>query len=56
MDEEFDTAVARVLAGLEPGDLVTYGEVAEEPAIRDTPAPWGIFSPTATERIRGGGW
>ncbi len=30
MDEEFDAAVARVLTALQPGDLVTYGEVAEE--------------------------
>jgi methylated-DNA-protein-cysteine methyltransferase related protein len=26
----FEQAVARVLAGLEPGDVVTYGEVAAE--------------------------
>jgi alkylated DNA nucleotide flippase Atl1/SAM-dependent methyltransferase len=29
-DEGFDAAVARVLRALKPGDLVTYGEVAEE--------------------------
>lgn len=27
---EFETAVARVLDGLQPGDVVTYGEVADE--------------------------
>lgn len=27
---EFETAVARVLRALEPGDVVTYGEVAAE--------------------------
>ena len=29
-DEPFDQAVARVLDGLGPGDVVTYGEVAAE--------------------------
>ena len=28
--EDLETAVARVLHGLEPGDVVTYGEVALE--------------------------
>ena len=28
--EDFETAVARVLHGLGPGDVVTYGEVAAE--------------------------
>jgi methylated-DNA-protein-cysteine methyltransferase-like protein len=27
---EFEAAVARVLTGLRPGDVVTYGEVADE--------------------------
>ncbi len=27
---DFETAVARVLAALQPGDVVTYGEVAAE--------------------------
>ncbi|HWJ64324.1 MAG TPA: MGMT family protein [Acidimicrobiales bacterium] len=29
-EEDLETAVARVLDGLEPGDVVTYGEVALE--------------------------
>lgn len=29
-EEDLETAVARVLSGLEPGDVVTYGEVALE--------------------------
>jgi len=28
--DDFETAVARVLHALEPGDVVTYGEVATE--------------------------
>jgi methylated-DNA-protein-cysteine methyltransferase-like protein len=28
--DDLETAVARVLAALEPGDVVTYGEVATE--------------------------
>jgi alkylated DNA nucleotide flippase Atl1 len=30
MNDAFDDAVRRVLSGLQPGDLVTYGEVADE--------------------------
>jgi methylated-DNA-protein-cysteine methyltransferase-like protein len=29
-EEDLETAVVRVLNGLEPGDVVTYGEVATE--------------------------